>query len=106
MEGILAGSVFPGSGRMCGFLRFVVEESLRGEGASLKESVVAVQVFDRESGYDPAADPVVRVEARRLRSKLEEYYAHDGAADPIVIRLPKGSYAPSFEQARKPRKIP
>lgn len=83
---------------MCRFLRFVVEESLNGRESDLKESVIASAVFDRDGSYEPGNDPVVRVEARRLRAKLEEYYRSDGAAAAIVIKLPKGGYSPVYEQ--------
>ncbi len=60
-------------------------------------------MFDRGIRYDPRIDPVVRVEARRLRAKLEEYYATCGAEAPVIIRIPKGSYMPVFERgARRP----
>src|SRR5664279_2442618 len=99
LEALLAAPEWAQSVRMAQFLRFVVERSLAGEGAMLKESVVGVEVFRRDAGYDPKIDPVVRVEARRLRSKLQEYYAGSGAGDPIRIVLPKGTYQPAFERA-------
>ena len=78
------------------FLTFIVEGVLASGDSSekLKESVVGVAVFDRDAGYDPRSDPVVRVEARRLRAKLEEYYDGLGKEDRIRIDLPKGSYVP------------
>ena len=81
------------------FLTFVVESRLTSKFHSedLKESVIGMAVFDREADYDPKNDPVVRVEARRLRTKLEEYYDGSGKRDPLRILLPKGSYVPSWE---------
>jgi TolB-like protein len=100
LERILASPGFVRSERMCRFLRFTVEEALRGSSpANLKEAVIAIQVFDRTADFNPATDPVVRVEARRLRAKLEDYYAGSGAADPLVITLPKGTYWPHFQSA-------
>jgi len=78
------------------FLRFVVNEALTGGGA--KERVIGMEVFRRPPDYDAGADPVVRVEARRLRRKLAEYYSGQGREDPLEIRLPKGGYVPIFEQ--------
>jgi Tol biopolymer transport system component len=78
------------------FLRFVVERTIDGETDCLKESVIGVQVFDREIGYDPKTDSIVRVEARRLRNKLFEYQRQNGAEDPLWILLPKGGYVPEF----------
>lgn len=91
--------------RMQRFLTFVVEASLdaKSQSIDLKESVIGVAVFDRPPDYDPKSDPVVRVEARRLRSKLEEYYQGPGCGDPVSIDLPKGSYVPvwSWRQAEQ-----
>jgi serine/threonine-protein kinase len=86
---------FVSAGRLAPFLTFVVERALAGEPA--KESVVGVEVFGRPADYDPRLDPIVRVEARRLRSRLAEYYAGPGAGDPLVIELPKGAYTPTFK---------
>src|SRR5688572_4713705 len=91
---LLASSVFANAGRMSRFLKFVVERSLAGEGERLKEYVIGVEVFDRDTRYDPRLDSIVRVEAARLRSKLAEYYAGEGRNDAIVLSLPKGGYAP------------
>jgi serine/threonine-protein kinase len=81
---------------MSRFLRFVVESSLSGKHGELKEYLIGVEVFDRKASYDPRVDPIVRVEARRLRSKLELFYESDGAVDDLILELPKGSYAPRF----------
>ncbi len=86
------------SSRMSQFLRFVVDRTLAGQGSSLKETVVGVEVFGRDPGYDPKVDPVVRVEARRLRLKLQEYYAGSGSSDTVRVVLPKGTYQPRFER--------
>jgi serine/threonine-protein kinase len=95
---IVASPGFAGSPRMVRFLEFVVKEVLRGNAAELKEIVIGSSVFDRDSNYDPRLDPIVRVEARRLRAKLEAYYASEGRDDGIVIELPRGSYAPLFHR--------
>ena len=79
---------------MSRFLKFVVEQTLAGEGERLKEYVIGVEVFDRDADYDPRLDAIVRVEAARLRTKLAEYYAGDGRSDAVVLSLPKGGYAP------------
>ncbi|MBI3696829.1 MAG: hypothetical protein HY238_18580 [Acidobacteria bacterium] len=95
---ILASPVFAGSDRMSRFLRFTVERALRGEGDRLKEYLLGVEVFDRRSSYDPRIDPIVRVEARRLRSKLEKYYETEGRGDPVRIDFPKGGYSPVLRE--------
>jgi hypothetical protein len=81
---------------MCQFLELVVENSLSG-GVPLKETAIGAQVFGRALDYDSSVEPIVRVEARRLRQKLQQYYEREGATDPVVIHLPKGGYMPEFE---------
>ena len=93
---ILESPEWAQTARMADFLRFVVERTLEGGGERLKQTVIGVEVFGRDPDYDPKVDPVVRVEARRLRAKLEEYYSGSGANDPIRIELPKGAYQPHF----------
>jgi TolB-like protein len=97
LERILASPGFANAGRLSRFLRFVVERTLDGEGDQLKEYRLGTEVFDRSSDYDPRLDSIVRVEARRLRSKLAEYYEGPGRVDPIAIRVDKGSYGATFE---------
>ena len=80
---------------MARFLRFAVEHALCGRADDLKEYVIGVEVFDRSAEYDPRVDPIVRVEARRLRSKLKAYYEGEGSGDSVVIEFLSGSYAPS-----------
>ncbi len=87
------------SERMQRFLTFCVEAALRGE--SPKEYTVGTAVFDRKPDYDPRVDPIVRVEARRLRAKLEEYYLESGAKDEVVIELPKGGYIPVLRRRQQ-----
>jgi serine/threonine-protein kinase len=98
VERIASSPAFAGSPRMVRFLQFAVHESLRGNAAELKEIVIGSAVFDRDSAYDPRLDPIVRVEARRLRSKLEAYYEEHGRDDEIVIEFPRGSYVPAIRQ--------
>lgn len=92
---VLASAEFAQSPRMAQMLRFLVEHPAE---ESLKETVIGVGVFGREPTYDPKLDPVVRVEARRLRTKLLEYYDGAGKGDPVRIELPKGTYRPSFSR--------
>jgi serine/threonine-protein kinase len=81
---------------MSRFLRLAVTETLAGKADRLKEYVYGLEVFDRPASFDPSSDPIVRVEARRLRSKLQHYYANEGRHDELVIELPKGHYVPVF----------
>ncbi len=97
VERVLANRLFTRSNRLCRFLRFAVEQTLAGKSAQLKEQNIGVEVFDRKAEYDPRIDPIVRVEARRLRAKLKAYYSSPGRGDSILILLPKGAYLPFFK---------
>src|SRR5262245_57257015 len=97
LERILASAGFATADRLSRFLRYVVERSIAGEAAQLKEYVIGVEVFDRDERYDPRLDSIVRVEAGRLRTKIDEYYNGPGRADTLIIHLRRGSYAPVFE---------
>jgi len=103
LERLLASDAFAHTDRLRRFLRFVVERALAGEADALKEYVIGLEVYDRGDDYDPRVDSIVRVEAGRLRSKVESYYAHDGRRDPILIAIPRGSYAPVFERREDQR---
>jgi len=94
---ILRSRAFIQSHRIRRFLQFVVEESLLGQPHRLKEYLIGLEVFDRREAFDPRVDSIVRVEARRLRYKLEEYYRLEGREDSVRIVLRKGSYVPIFE---------
>jgi TolB-like protein/Tfp pilus assembly protein PilF len=94
---ILNSGPFLHSPRRQRFLEYVVNETLAGRGERLKGYNIAVEVFDRPESFDPTVDPLVRIEAARLRDKLREYYEMDGQSDPIRIDLPKGSYTPQIE---------
>jgi hypothetical protein len=82
--------------RLIQLLTFLVETTLRGEAESLKETTIGHSVFGRQPDYDPKADTIVRSQAWRLRVKLDRYYATEGAADPIIIEIPKGQYRAFF----------
>ena len=81
---------------LCKLLRYLAEHSLDHPGIALKEYQIATEVLGRPSGFDPQSDSTVRVQAGRLRVKLAEYYAHEGPDDPILVEIPKGSYALTF----------
>jgi TolB-like protein len=88
---------FISSPRLCRFLTHIVNRTIHGDLDSLKEFSIAMEVFDRTSDYDPNIDAIVRVEARRLRAKLKEYYEEGaGGSDPVLIALRPGSYVPIF----------
>jgi len=95
LERTLASPGFSRNERLSRFLRFTVERHLEGRDDELKESVIAIEVFGKRD-YDPQQDSLVRTEAGRLRARLAEYYLREGAADPVVIELPRGGYIPVF----------
>ena len=99
LQQLLDSSKFDATGRSRDFLRFVVEETLAGRGESLNQGVIAVSVFGRKANFDSVLDPIVRVQAGRLRRSLERYYLLAGGQAPMHIELPKGSYAPVFVDA-------
>ena len=94
---ILNSGPFHQSQRRQRFLEYLVNETLAGRGERLKAYNVALAVFDRPETFDPVTDPLVRIEAARLREKLREYYGTEGQSDAIHIDLPKGTYAPLIE---------
>jgi hypothetical protein len=96
LERILNSPPLVSSPSLCRFLRFIVEETLAGRTAEIKEHPLGIRVFDRGDDFNPRLDPIVRVQARNLRSRMAKYYAGPGADDPIRIELPKGTYVPVF----------
>ena len=94
---ILNSGPFHQSQRRQRFLEYLVNETLAGRGERLKAYNVALEVFERPETFDPITDPLVRIEAARLREKLREYYGTEGQSDAIHIDLPKGRYTPDIE---------
>jgi hypothetical protein len=95
---IVGSTTLRSSLRLTRFLTFVVEATLAGQAARIKAYTVAVEALGRSSDFDPQADPIVRVEAGRLRAALARYYSGVGRNDPLLIDLPRGSYAPNFRR--------
>lgn len=98
---VLASAAFNRAGRAERLLTFLVEQTIAGRSQYLKEYTLGVEALGRRADFDPRGDPIARVEASRLRSKLELYYATEGKNDPLVICLPKGSYVPVFRDAQQ-----
>ena len=94
-----------GSESLCKLLRYLAERSLDHRGVPVKEYQIATEVLGRPAGFDPQNDSTVRVQAGRLRVKLEEYYSHEAPDDLIVIELPKGSYALTFHVRAVPARL-
>ncbi|MBD9626779.1 MULTISPECIES: hypothetical protein [Ensifer] len=98
LERIRLSAEFDAPDRDRKFLAYVIEETLAGRGDRIKAYSIATEVFGRDSSFDPQTDPAVRIEAGRIRRALERYYLVAGRSDPIVIRMPKGAYVPTFER--------
>jgi tetratricopeptide (TPR) repeat protein len=94
--------VFVGSPQLSAFLLFIVEAVLRGHGERLKGYTIGVEVLRRDPSFDPQLDPIVRVEATRLRRAIERYYAGPGTDDAVSIALPRGGYAPRIGWRAEP----
>ena len=105
LDRILGSATFQQVERLKRFITFIVTEAAAGSADELKEYVVGVQVFGKESSFDPRTDPIVRVQARRLRARLLRYYHDEGQHDEVIIDLPKGGYAPVFKR-REGRPLP
>ena len=94
-----------GSESLCKLLKYLGEHSLDSPGMSLKEYQIATEVFGRPADFDSRVDSTVRVQTGRLRSKLAEYYAGEGAPDRLVIEIPKGAYSLTYH-IRPPLEAP
>ena len=98
LDRILEHPEFKATARVRDFLRFVVEQTLQGNARQLKGFTIAREVFGRDKNFDAAHDPVVRIQAGRLRRAIERYYLVAGSHDPIRIDIPKGGYVPVFSE--------
>lgn len=99
LDRILASQEFARALRQQAFLRFVISEQIAGRGHEIKETLVALAVYEKAPDYDPRIDSTVRVEASKLRLRLQHYYEGAGSVDRLRISIPKGSYQPNIELA-------
>src|SRR5580658_7470354 len=97
IDSIIKSHSLRGSESLCKLLQYLAKQSLYHPEAPLKEYQIATEVYGRPTDFDPQTDSTIRVQAGRLRLKLADYYATEGAADPIVVKIPKGSYHLIFE---------
>ena len=102
LQAILASGPFITATRARRFLTYIVEQTLAGQTDAIKELVLGIEVFDRPVDFDPKVDTIVRVEAGKLRKRLEEYYAGEGVAAAVRIEVPKGAYIPQFQYCARP----
>jgi len=96
LEAVLNSGIFARSPSLAHFLRYICEKYFEGHGEEIKEYNVAVEALGRPPDFDQKKDSIVRVEAHRLRKRLQDYYRGDGAAHPFHISVPSGSYVPVF----------
>ncbi|MGO4172163.1 hypothetical protein [Bosea sp. TAF32] len=94
---VLASDAFRAAPQLSAFLSFIVERTIEGRAAELKGYTIAVEGLGRPADFNPQIDPIVRVEAGRLRRALTQYYAGEGQGDPVVVSMPVGGYVPVFE---------
>src|SRR5271167_4068343 len=107
VDHIIKSHSLRGSESLCKLLQYLAKQSLDHPDAPLKEYQIATEVYGRHADFDPQSDSTIRVQAGRLRLKLAEYYATEGAADPIIVKIPKGNYHLIFEaRAVEPRAQP
>src|ERR1700728_5384349 len=104
IDNIIKSHSLRGSESLCKLLQYLAKQSLEHPNAPVKEYQIATEVYGRPAGFDPQSDSTIRVQAGRLRMKLAEYYAHEGPADPILVEIPKGSYALAFHVRIPPTK--
>lgn len=102
LERVLASDIFRSAPQLTAFLTYVVEQAVAGRAGELKGYTIAVEAFGRSADFDPQSDPIVRVEAGRLRKALNLYFAAEGARDPVRITIPVGAYVPSFARRAAP----
>lgn len=104
VDKLLQSEQFRSAARASRLLRFLVETALDGRSEQLKEYVLGVEVFDRGAAFDSTVDTIVRVEASKLRKRLDAYYRGPGRKDDVIIAIPKGTYVPEFRH--RPRRDP
>ena len=102
IDRLVNSQVLHGSESLCRLLRYLAEHALEHPGSSLKEYQIATEVFGRSPNFDPQSDSTIRVQAGRLRLKIAEYYASEGAEDQVQVEIPKGTYVLSFHR-REPK---
>jgi hypothetical protein len=99
LQAVLASETLKRAPALSSFLQFICEETLQGRSDHLKEYTIAVEALGRPDDFQPIENPIVRVQASRLRECLKDYYNSEGKGHPVQIRLPKGHYVPEFRLA-------
>src|SRR5467141_2902329 len=103
---IVSSPPFQKSGRLRELLQYITEQMIHGHAHELTEQHIGETLFHKPSGYSPLEDSSVRVHARQLRLKLHEYFDGEGRNEPVILNIPKGSYAPVFRTVLKTAGLP
>lgn len=106
LKHLLQSETFSNADSMRHFLKFIVEKSIAGRVDEIKEYTIATEVLGRSYDFDPKSDNIVRVQAHRLRKKLDEYYSQEGINNPVRISIPSGHYYPEYQTNSAPQKTP
>src|SRR5437868_1143781 len=96
VEKLVGSHALHGSESLCRLLQYLAKHAVENPGTPLKEYQIATELYGRPSDFDPQVDSTIRVQAGRLRAKLADYYATEGAQDPFIVELPRGAYLLSF----------
>ncbi len=102
IQRIVSSAPFQKSARIRELLLYISERTIHGHGGELTEHEIGTELFHKPADYSPLEDSTVRVHVRQLRLKLHEYFDEEGRAEPLIVSIPKGSYAPVFRSATKP----
>ena len=102
VEKICTSSEFNSKERSCQLLHYLIDETINGRGDQLKQYTIGRSVFKRDENFNPDLDPIVRIQAGRLRRSLDIYYLTEGKNDPVRISILKGSYKPVFLRHKDP----
>lgn len=103
VERIVTNELLRGSEALCRILRYLGIQAVEQPGVAVKEYRIATEAMGRPADFDPKVDACVRVNIGRLRSRLVRYYAGPGAKDPVVITIPRGSYALALREPERPQ---
>jgi hypothetical protein len=105
LDRLCASEALHGSDSLCRLLRYLAQKEIDNPGVHIKEYQIATEVYGRPADFDPQSDSAIRVQAARLRAKLSDYYALEGANDPIIVEVPKGSYSLHFRHRTNGRPV-
>src|SRR6267142_6473478 len=106
VQRIVSSSPFQKSTRLRDLLQYITEQTIHGHAHELSEQHIGNALFHKPSDYSPLEDSSVRVHARQLRLKLHEYFNEEGRTEPVILDIPKGSYAPVFRTVLKTADLP